>query len=125
MNDKNSTDVRLIEINHWPETGDHLTPRLYVDNVIRNSLKETSLLRLDPDIKVNLDERGSIILKSTLTSPRLVLEIPTKIYVDDKFNDPSVIKNTAHVAFIDKIFDNVRFNKVNSLPAVGEHLTAK
>ena len=36
-----------------------------------------------------------------------------------------MIKNTAHVDFNDKNLDNVRFVKVNSMPAVGEHLTAK
>ena len=49
----------------------------------------------------------------------------SKQYVDNKFNDPSIIKNTAHVDFNDKNLDNVRFVKVNSMPAVGEHLTAK
>ena len=34
-------------------------------------------------------------------------------------------KNTAHVDFNDKNPENVRFIKVNSLPAVREHLTIK
>ena len=53
------------------------------------------------------------------------MEIPTKIYVDNKFNDPSIKRNTVHVAFNDKIPDNVRFVNINSMPAVGEHLTSK
>ena len=57
--------------------------------------------------------------------PKALKEIPTKIYVGKKFNDPSIIKNTAHVEFNDKNLDNVRFVKFNSMPAVGEHLTAK
>ena len=38
-------------------------------------------------------------------------------------NDPSIIKNTAHVDLNDKNLDNVRFVKVNSLPAVRENQT--
>ena len=40
-------------------------------------------------------------------------------------NDPSIIRNTAHVGFNEKNLDNVRFVQVNSLPAVREHLTPK
>ena len=36
-----------------------------------------------------------------------------------------VKKNTAHVDFNEKNLDNVRFDKVNSMPAVEEHLTAR
>ena len=45
--------------------------------------------------------------------------------VDNLFNDPSIIKNAAHVDFNDKNLDNVRFVKVNSMLAVREHLTLK
>ena len=40
-------------------------------------------------------------------------------------NDPSIISNSALVDFNDKDFDSVRFVKVNSMPAVAEHSTAK
>ena len=44
-------------------------------------------------------------------------------YGDNGLNDPSIKRNTAHVDFNDKNLDNVRFVKVNKLPAVREHLT--
>ena len=47
-----------------------------------------------------------------------------KIMLMIKFTDPSKRKNTAHVHFSDKTLNNVRYVKVNSMPAVGEHLTA-
>ena len=122
---KKINNVGLIEVNHWPEYGDHLSPKLYVNNTIGNSVDESSLLRLDPNGKLYLDEQDSILLNSTLTSPKTIIKLPTKNYVDNKFNDRSIIKNTAHVDFNDKNFDNVRFIKVNSMPAVGEHVTAK
>ena len=47
-----------------------------------------------------------------------MIKLPTKSYVDKEFNDPIIIKNTAHVDFNDKNPDNVRFVKVNSMTAV-------
>ena len=117
MNDKVITNVRFIEINHLPEIGDQLTPKLYVDNVIRNSVDESSFLRLDPDEKRKLVEKDSIVLNSTLTLPKTENELPTKNYVNKKFNDPSIVKNTTHVDFNDKNVDNVSFVEVNSMPA--------
>ena len=63
-------------------------------------------------------EQDSKILNSTLTSPKTILEIPTKNYVDDKFNDSGKIKNTDHVHFNDKNIDNVHSIKVNSFPTL-------
>ena len=37
---------------------------------------------MDPYEKLDLDEQDSIVLKSTLTSPKTIKEIPTKSYVD-------------------------------------------
>ena len=88
-------------------------------------MDDSSLLRLDPKAKLKLDEQDSIVLNSTLTIPKTIIEVPTKSYVDKKFDDPSIVKSTAHVDFIDKFLDNVRFVKVNSMPAVGRQLTAK
>ena len=65
-----------------PALREHLTVKLYVDNAISHWLDELSLLRLDPDEKLKLDEQESIALNSTLTSPKVVIEITTKSYVD-------------------------------------------
>ena len=59
-----------------------------------------------------------------LLKPLSILEPASKLNVDNKFNDSSRTKNTAHVDVNDKNLDNVGFIKVNSLPAIGEHLTA-
>ena len=83
------------------------------------------MLRLDPDEKLELNEKDSIVLNSTLTLPKTKIELPTKNYVDKKFNDPSILKNTAHADFKEKNLDNVRFVKVKSFPAIPEHLTPK
>ena len=66
-----------------------------------------------------------IFLNSTLTSPKTIIEVQTRNYVDNKFNDPSTIKNTDRVDFNNKIIDNVRWIKVNHIPTIAEHLTPK
>ena len=122
LNDRNITNARFIQVNQLPQFDSHLTAKLYVENVISDGVNEQSLLRLDPDEKLTQD---SIILNSTLTSPKTILEIPTKNYVDNKFNDPSIIKNTDHVDFNDKTLDNVHSIKVNHYPTLDEQLTPK
>ena len=97
--------------------------KIYVDHAIILGVNESLVLRLHPDAISKLDERSYILLHSTVTSPRKTLEIPTKNYVTNKFNDPSIIRNTAHVDLNDKNLDKVRFVKVNGMPAVREHLT--
>ena len=62
---------------------------------------------------------------NNLQNPSSLREQASELYVLIKNYDPGIIKkNTAHVDFNDKKLDNVRFVKVNSMPAVGEHVTA-
>ena len=122
LNNRNITNARFIQVSQLPQIDSHLTAKLYVDNAISDGVNESSLLRLDPDAKL---KQYTIILVSTLTSPTTILGISTKKYVDNKFNDPSIIKNTDHVDFNDKILDNVHSIKVNSYPTLDEQLTPK
>ena len=122
FNDKNLDNVRFVKVNSMPAVGEHLTAKYYVDNAISKAIDESSLLRLDPDEKL---EQDSIILNSTLTSPKTILEIPTKSYVDKKFNDSSIIKNVDNIDFNDKDIENVGWVKVNKWPRDAEHLTPK
>ena len=122
LNDRNIANARFIQVNQLPQIDSHLTARLYVDNAISDGVYEKSLLRLDPDEKL---EQDSIILNSTLTTPKTILELPTKNYVDNKFNDPSIRKNTDDVDFNNKILDNVFAIRVNSYPTIDAQLTTK
>ena len=122
LNDRNITNCRFLSVNQLPQIDSHLTAKLYVDNSISDSIDESSLLRLDTDEKLTQD---TIVLNSTLTSPKTILEIPTKNYVDNKFNDSSIIKNTDHVDFNDKYLDNVRWIGVNELPKWENAVTSK
>ena len=79
---------------------------------------------IEANIEEDIDLKNQYRIKN-IPDPISIGEAASKNYVDNKFNDPSIIKNTAHVEFNGKSLDNVRFVKVNSMPAVGEHLTAK
>ena len=79
---------------------------------------------IEANIEENIDLKNQYRIKN-LPDPINNREAASKNYVDNLFNEPSIIKNTTHVDFNDKNLDNVRFVKVNSKPAVGEHLTEK
>ena len=114
----------IIKVNSIPALGGQQTPKMYVDQAISVGVGQSSLLNLDLDEKLRLDEQDSTVLNSALTLAKPKIELAAKKYVGKKFNVPS-IKKTAHVDFNNKILDNVTFVKVNRRPAVEEHLTAK
>ena len=58
LNDRNITNARFTQVNQWPQIDSHLTAKFSVDNTISNGVDESkTLLRLDPDEKMNLDEQ--------------------------------------------------------------------
>ena len=60
-----------------------------------------------------------------LPDPISLREAASKLYVDNNYNDPSVTKNNIRIDFNDTKRDDVRFVKINSLPAVRKHLKLK
>ena len=66
-----------------PPVREHLMPKFYVDNALFYKVDESFFLRLDPDEKLNLGEQDSVIPNSTLTSLNTIIELPTKLYVDN------------------------------------------
>ena len=74
------------------------------------------MLRLDADEEVRLNEQNSIVLKSTLTLPKTITELPTKSYVD------SVQKNKRKRPDLSSVFndqdnelDNNKITKIDSV----------
>ena len=61
FNDKKLDKIRVLKVNSMPALGEHLTAKPYVDNAISNSVDASSLLGLDPEEKLKLDEQISII----------------------------------------------------------------
>ena len=99
------------------------------------------MLILDPDGKLNLDEQGSIVLNSTLTSPKTIIELPTKTYIDSLhdqnernrrdigllFHDEEVdlVKNNQDKDFNDIKFTNLDSGTVNTDPSSDNELSGK
>ena len=108
-------------------------------NVFGNSSNDNgnkidiSLIVQKPYIKTNYIEANieeDIHLKNqyrikNLPDPITIREAFTKNYVDNLFNDPSIIKNTAHIDLNDRKITNARFVQVNQMPQIDSHLTAK
>ena len=67
----------------------------------------------------------NLLQNKNLPDPISVREPASIFFVDRLMSDLSMIRNTGHVDFNNEHLDNVRFVKVLSNPAVGEHLTAK
>ena len=99
MNDRNISNARFIQVNQLPQIDSHLTAKLYVDIAISNSIDESSLLRLDPGEKLNLNEEDSIISNFTFTSPKTTIEIPTKSYIDSSHDENERLRRNLGLDF--------------------------
>ena len=60
-----------------------------------------------------------------LRDPIKIREACSENYIDNKLNDPLILKNNDHNDFNDKNLENVRFIKVNSIPTLEEQLAPK
>ena len=89
----------------------HLTTKSYVDNAIPDALDESSLLSLDLDGTLKLNEQDSIILISTLTSPRTIIEIPTKAYNDSLLDENEIKRRDLGLSFCVKEVDLFQNNQ--------------
>ena len=75
-------------------------------------------------IEEDVDLKNQYRIKN-LPDPINIREACSKNYVDNFFNDPSIIKNNTHIDLNDKNTTNARFIQVNQLPQIDSHLTAK
>ena len=137
FNGRNITNARFIQVNQLPQIDSHLTAKLNVDN----SIDETSLLRLDPNETLDLDNQDCITLNSTLTSPVKIIEIPTKAYIDslhdenernrrdlgiDFYNESSdLVKNNQDNDFNDKKLININSTTINKKPSSDNEVSNK
>ena len=79
---------------------------------------------IESNIEEDIDLKNQYRIKN-LPDPISIGEPVSKNYVDNKFNDPSIIKNTEHIDLNDGNITNARFIQVNQLPQIDSHLTAK
>ena len=74
--------------------------------------------------------KEDIVLKNqyrinNLPYPISIREACRKNYVDTFFNNPTILKNTAHIDMNDRNIINARFIQVNQWPQVDSHLTPR
>ena len=98
------------------------------DNKIDTSLFVPKLyLRtnyIESDVEENIDLRNQYRIKN-LPAPISIREAASRNYVDNLFNDPSLVKSTAHIDLNDRNITNTRFIQVNQWPQIDSHLTPK
>ena len=78
---------------------------------------------IEANIEEDIDLKNQFRIKN-LPDPIGIREA-CKNSVDNLFNDPSVVKNTAHIDLNDRNITNARFIQVNQLPQIDSHLTTK
>ena len=116
FNDKILDNVHSIKVNSSPFLDSELTSKFYVDNFILNYVDEESLLRLDPKGKIHHGKIDSIFVNSSITSPKSIIELPTKSYVDSLHEinrdrrDLSAVFNDQ-----DNEFDNNKLTNLDSI----------
>ena len=79
---------------------------------------------IESNIEEDIDLKNQFRIKN-VPDPISIGEVCSKNYVDNLFNDSSIIKNTAHIDLNDRNITNARFIQVNQLPQIDSHLTAK
>ena len=70
-------------------------------------------MRLDPDEKLDVSNQDSIILNSTLTSPKFKTELPTKAYIDSLREEKERSRRDLGIDFYDESSDPVKYNITN------------
>ena len=102
------------------DNGNKIDTSLFVQKPYLRSNYIESISEEDIDLKNQYRIKNS-------PDPFSIREPASKNYVDNLFNDPSIIiiKNNAHIDLNDKNITNARFAQVNQLPQIDSHLTAK
>ena len=98
-----------------------------------NNKNDTSLSVQKPYLRTNyieskieevIDSKDQFRIKN-LPDPISIREAASKKYVDKLFNDPSIVKNNAHIGLNDRNITNGRSIQVNQITQIDSHLTAK
>ena len=79
---------------------------------------------IESNIEEDIDLKNQYRIKN-LPDPISIREAASKNYVDNLFDDRSIVKNDAHIDLNDRNITNARFIQVNQLPQIPSHLTAK
>ena len=89
---------------------------------VKKPYLKTNYIESNTEEDIDLKNQYKII---NLSDPTNIQDACTKNYADNLFNDPSIIKKSAHIDLNDRNITNARFIQVNQLPQIDSHLTAK
>ena len=78
---------------------------------------------IESNIEEDIDLKSQYRIKN-IPDPISIREAASKNFVDNLFNDPSIIKNNAHIDLNGRNITNARFIQVNQMPQIDSHLTA-
>ena len=70
---------------------------------------------IEANIEEDIDLKNQFRIKN-LPDPISMREGASKNYVDNLFNDPSIVKDTEHIDLNDRNITNARFIQVNQWP---------
>ena len=94
--------------------GNKIDTRLFVQKPCsRTNYKEAN-------IEEDIDLKNQNRIKN-LPDPISIREAASKNYVDNLFNDPSILKSTEHIDLNDRNITNARFIQVNQWPQIDCH----
>ena len=79
---------------------------------------------IEANIEEDIDLKNQFRIKN-LPDPISIREPASKNYVDNLFNNLSIVKNKAHIDLNDRKITNALFIQVNQLPKIDSHLTAE
>ena len=79
---------------------------------------------IEANIEEDIDMKKKLKIKN-LPSAQENSDAVCKSYVDNLFNDPSIIKNNIHIDLNDRNITNARFIQVNQWPQIDSHLSPK
>ena len=82
-------------------------------NYVDNMLDESSLLRLNSNETLDLNNQDSILLNSTKTSPITIIELPTKAYIDSLHEENERSRRNLGIDFYNESSDLVKNNQDN------------
>ena len=79
---------------------------------------------IEANIEEVIDLKNQYRIKN-VPDPISIREAASKNYVDNLFNDPSILRNTEHIDLNDRNITNARFVQVNQWPQIDSHLTPR
>ena len=111
-----------MPINVFGNSSNNATNKNDTSLFVQKPYLRTNYIESNIEEDINLKNQYKII---NLQDPSDTNDACDKNYVDNLVNDPSIVRNDAHIDLNDRNITNCRFLSVNQLPQIDSHLTAK